>query len=234
MDRIITFLSGGLVAIFLYLLLIFGFAYLYLDSLFTPKSYSPKTETTITMVDIQLENIEEKGKEEEKVEEKKEEGSETPKTSPFDKNLLQNLENYKQEPKKEIQPESSNDKSASRKKGERSEPKKSVKEMVDALNIKNVNLKKMSLKPNAGESDPYFDKIYEILSDWVPTNDALKATVVLNITNSGYFTYSLKDSSGDKAFDESIIKFLDGLNRTLPPHTKANTIAIEVNFKKKE
>lgn len=232
MDRILTFLSGGIISVFLYLLLVFALAYAYLGSIFSPKQISPKVETTISMVEVQLETFEQQGKEEEKLEKKEDEGSQTPRKSEFDRNLLQNLDSYKKEPDPKEKPPSIDDKIAARKKGEKSEPKKSIKEMVDALNIKNVEIKSLNLKSNLGESDPYFDKIYEILSSWTPTNDFLSATVVLKITNSGSFTYILKKSSGDQAFDRSITQFLDSLGGGFPPHTKPGTFSVEVNFKK--
>lgn len=232
MDRFLTFLSGGIISIFLYLLLVFALAYAYLDSIFSPKQISPKIKTTISMIEVQLESFKQQGKEEKKLKKMGDEGSLTPKKSEFDRNLLQNLANYKKEPELKEKPPSIDDKISSRKKGQKSEPKKSIKEMVDALNIKNVKIKGLNLKSNLGESDPYLDRIYEILSGWIPTDNFLSATVVLEIANSGFFTYELKKSSGDQAFDRSVTQFLDSLGGTLPPHTKPGTFLIEVNFKK--
>lgn len=234
MDRTLSFLTSGLIALSLYFLLMFSFVYIYLDSMVVAKKFTPKEKTSITLMDIQIETLDEKGKEEDKKESEKDEGSLTPKKSEFDRNLLQKLDKYdkKEEDKK---PPSVDDKLASRKKGEKSEAKKSAKELVQGLNLKKVTTPTLNLKSNIGESDPYYDKIYEILSRWNPGSreNILSAAVELRIQNSGLFTYRLSRKSGDPSFDSSIRAFLDNLN-AFPAHKKNKTVMIEVIFKTKD
>ena len=61
------------------------------------------------------------------------------------------------------------------------------------------------------ENDPYFSKIYNLLSSrWNPTrffND-LKAKVIITISHNGTFSYQFIQYSDDIGFDNQLKNFL--------------------------
>lgn len=112
-------------------------------------------------------------------------------------------------------------------------------------NIKMSNslnkLEKASSKPqlkSKNENDPYFSKVYEILSArWQPTmiRQDLRAKVIVSITNSGSFSYNISQYSGDTSFDEQLMRFLDKQkNLAYPTHSKGSSVDIEIEFKAKK
>jgi len=108
-----------------------------------------------------------------------------------------------------------------------------LKEKVESKsNSKNVTLSK-----NKDEQDPYYSKIYQLLSSrWNPTifADDLKAKVNIVIYNNGKFSFKFIQYSGNDGFDEQLKEFLN--NETLksyPVSPSNKTVNIEILFQSK-
>lgn len=121
---------------------------------------------------------------------------------------------------------------------ERREERRRARELVHDINLTKPSIKMRSKASGQGEVDAYMSKLYEILyGSWHP--EALyagaKATVRLMIEPDGSFNYRLTAPSDNQGFNESLIEYLDNLQRTkLPPHKRGRTLVIDVEFKAKE
>jgi hypothetical protein len=89
-----------------------------------------------------------------------------------------------------------------------------------------------------GEVDAYMSKLYEILyGSWQPeaVYASLKVSVRFAIRPSGSFNYRVLSPSDNQGFNESLIEYLDTLQRKgLPSHKRKKTLVIDVEFKAKE
>ena len=108
-----------------------------------------------------------------------------------------------------------------------------LKEKVESKSSsKNVTMTK-----NKDEQDPYYSKIYQLLSSrWNPTifADDLKAKVNIVIFNNGKFSFKFIQYSGNEGFDEQLKEFLN--NETLknyPVSPSNKTVNIEISFQSK-
>ena len=102
---------------------------------------------------------------------------------------------------------------------------------------KNINLKKIVVNESKNDNDPYFSKIYQLLSDrWQPTvffND-LTAKVLIIISNNGTFSYQFIQYSDNIGFDTQLKQFLE--NETMKPYPvnpNNKTTEIEISFQSK-
>ncbi|MFW6307153.1 MAG: TonB C-terminal domain-containing protein [Campylobacterales bacterium] len=235
MARVFAFLGTGLLSFIIYISLIVSFAYIYLDSIFTPEKYSITTKTAMAPIEVSLvspaENRDAKDEVEDEVSEKS--GSSSPKKSSVDKNLFQTLDSY--DKPQEQTPLSYDDKKASRLKGESTKAKKSAKDALKNLNLKEIKTDNLNIKSTLGESDPYYDKILKILSRWTPgsTQTQMSSVVRLVVKQSGLYSFSIEKSSGDVDFDRSITYFLEDI-ASMPSHKKSRDVIIEVIFKTKD
>ncbi|MEA3553604.1 MAG: TonB C-terminal domain-containing protein [Campylobacterota bacterium] len=87
------------------------------------------------------------------------------------------------------------------------------------------------------ESDPYFSKIYQILSNrWNPTvfyND-LNAKVLVFISSNGRFSYQFVQYSNNIGFDNQLQEFLDSQSlEEYPISPNDKSIKIEILFQSK-
>lgn len=116
---------------------------------------------------------------------------------------------------------------------------------TEKLTLSKLTENKMTKKANntvtmektTDNQDPYYTKIYQILSNsWNPTiflND-LKVKVNIIIFNNGKFSYKFIQYSGNVGFDTQITEFLN--NETLkkyPVSPKNKTVNIEITFQSK-
>jgi len=109
---------------------------------------------------------------------------------------------------------------------------KLMKNKISKATNKNVSMEKTS-----ENQDPYYSKIYQILSNrWNPTifvND-LKVKVNIIIFSNGKFSYKFIQYSGNIAFDNQIRKFLnDETLKTYPISPTKKTVNIEIVFQSK-
>jgi hypothetical protein len=103
--------------------------------------------------------------------------------------------------------------------------------------VKSITNKKVSLKSNQ-ESDPYYSKIYKILSSrFIPRqiNDDLSSKVIVTISLNGEFNYKIIQYSDNEIFNQQLINFLDNQTTNIfPIHKNKNTVSIEIIFKTKK
>ena len=97
--------------------------------------------------------------------------------------------------------------------------------------------KKITMDKVKDKQDPYYTKIYQILSSrWNPTifaND-LKAKVNIIIFNNGKFSFKFIQYSGNDGFDESVKNFLNNETQKSYPVSPLNkTVNIEISFQSK-
>ncbi len=107
----------------------------------------------------------------------------------------------------------------------------SVSKLLDSVKTKAAVMASTDSKNNR---DPYFSKIYELLSSrWQPMLivDGLSAKVIVMISSDGTFNYRFLQFSGDERFDDSLRTFLDTQrSETYPTHDRGSTQEIEVKF----
>jgi len=100
-----------------------------------------------------------------------------------------------------------------------------------------TNSKNIAMDKSKDSQDPYYSKIYQILSTrWTPTifSDDLKAKVNIIIFNNGKFSFKFIQYSGNFGFDNQLKSFLS--NETLkkyPISPKNKTVNIEITFQSK-
>jgi len=101
----------------------------------------------------------------------------------------------------------------------------------------NTNVKKVVMSKSENEKDPYFSKIYQMLSNrWTPTifSNDLKAKVLVSISNNGRFSYKFIQYSADIGFDRQLKEFLDKESFKIYPINPNNKkINIEILFQSK-
>jgi protein TonB len=116
---------------------------------------------------------------------------------------------------------------------------------VDKLKLSKLTNNKQARKSknkniateSKNESDPYFSKIYDLLSKrWQPTifyND-LSAKILVFISSNGIFSYQFVQYSNNIGFDEQLQNFLDDeCLRKYPVSPKGKSIKIEILFQSK-
>ncbi len=105
-------------------------------------------------------------------------------------------------------------------------------------NVKvNTNNKNVSMNKVKNKEDPYYSKIYEILSSrWNPTvyDNDLKAILNITIFNNGKFSYKFIQYSGNDGFDNELKSFLNReTQKTYPISPSKKTVSIEVILRSK-
>lgn len=102
---------------------------------------------------------------------------------------------------------------------------------------KNISSKKQIAQESKFEKDPYFSKIYQLISSrWKPTIffNELSAKVLITISSNGSFSYQFIQYSNNTGFDTQLKKFLESqtvLSYPISP-SKAST-QIEITFQSK-
>jgi len=117
---------------------------------------------------------------------------------------------------------------------------KKVKNIVLSNLLKNQNLntvRKAVLNKTKNETDPYFSKIYQMLSSrWNPIvfSNNPTARVLVNITNNGIFSFNFIQYSGNVDFDRQLKDFLIGESlKKYPINPHKQTTNIEITFQSK-
>ncbi|MEA3383241.1 MAG: TonB C-terminal domain-containing protein [Campylobacterota bacterium] len=113
----------------------------------------------------------------------------------------------------------------------------------DALSIKDFETNKKSNFNNIisseskNENDPYYSKIYQILSSrWRPTIflNNLKAKVLITILSNGKFNYKFVQYSDNMGFDEQLKLFLNSQTiESYPVNPNKRSTSIEIIFQSK-
>ena len=116
------------------------------------------------------------------------------------------------------------------------EKQKKVDKLTVSKLVKNkqTTAKKTAVSSVKKDSDPYFAKIYNIISTrWQPTsffNDS-KAKVVITISKSGVFSYKFLKYSNDTGFDTQLTNFLDQeSSKIYPVNPNGSSTTIEISF----
>lgn len=119
------------------------------------------------------------------------------------------------------------------------EKEKKVKDVVvsELVNNQSSNVKKAVLSESQNETDPYFSKIYQMLSSrWTPTifSDNLKSVVTITIQNNGIFSFKFIQYSQNSNFNTQLENFLnqESLKR-YPVNPNGKTTQIEITFQSK-
>ncbi len=110
------------------------------------------------------------------------------------------------------------------------EPKKSA---MDRIN----EAQESEEDSQSGIEDEYKAKLKELLSQWGEQGEfkGEMANVVLTIKPTGDFTFTLKRSSDNQAFNEGLIQYLESLQKVgLGAHSAPRSLVIDVNFIAKE
>jgi hypothetical protein len=120
------------------------------------------------------------------------------------------------------------------------EKEKKVKDIVlsDLLEKQNIsNVKKVVLSESKNETDPYFSKIYQMLSTrWNPTvfSNNLSARILVTITNNGIFSFKFIQYSENIGFDQQLKDFLNAESlKQYPINPNNSTTNIEILFQSK-
>ena len=110
--------------------------------------------------------------------------------------------------------------------------------LVRDINLSKTSIKMASKAGGQGEVDAYMSRLYDILyGSWQPeaVYAGSKATVRLFIEPDGSFNYRILYPSDNQGFNESLIEYLDRLQKQgLPTHKRNKTLTIDVEFKAKE
>ena len=110
--------------------------------------------------------------------------------------------------------------------------------LIKDLNLSKPRITMVSKAGGQGEVNAYMSKLYDILySSWQPSSlyAGLTAKVRLHIAPDGSFTYRMLYPSDNQGFNESLIEYLDTIQKKgLPPLKKGGPLTIDVQFKAKE
>ncbi|WP_456451001.1 TonB C-terminal domain-containing protein [Hydrogenimonas sp.] len=121
---------------------------------------------------------------------------------------------------------------------EEQEERRRAERLVRDINLSKTSIKMASKAGGEGEVDAYMSKLYEILyGSWQPeaVYAGQAATVRLTIAPEGSFNYRVLYPSDNQGFNESLIEYLDTLQkRGFPPHKRGKPLTIDVEFKAKE
>lgn len=119
------------------------------------------------------------------------------------------------------------------------EVKKKIKNLFDDVvvkdDVKKVKpvKKKVVKKKDKGVVNKYFAQIEDILYSW-PAQSSFageKANVWMTIKQNGSFTFKIKSSSGNIAFNNALIEYLKQLQSIkLPKHTSNKAYNLKVEF----
>jgi|GEM_PF-1091133 len=116
-------------------------------------------------------------------------------------------------------------------------PRPSAKKLLEKIKL-DTDIKISSRSGGQGEVDAYMSKLYKRLyGSWQPDPlyAGLKATVRFRIRPDGTFRYRVVVPSDNQGFNESLIEYLDAMQRMgFPPHKKGKELVIDVEFKAKE
>jgi len=111
-----------------------------------------------------------------------------------------------------------------------------LSKLVDKVETKSSS-KNVAMNNAQKEQDPYYSKIYQILSSaWRPTifEDDLISKVNIVISNNGTFSYKFIQYSGNVGFDNQLKAFLNNETRKSYPVSPTNkTVNIEITFQSK-
>jgi len=109
--------------------------------------------------------------------------------------------------------------------------------LKDLDNSNRNNIKNVISSESKNESDPYYSKIYQLISSrWQPTIffNNLKAKILISISNSGQFNYQFIQYSDNMGFDNQLKMFLDKEKLIQYPINPNNrSTKIEITFQSK-
>ena len=119
------------------------------------------------------------------------------------------------------------------------EKQKKVNKLTVSKLVKNkqTTAKKIVVSNVKKDTDPYFSKIYTIISSrWQPTNfyNNSKAKVIITISKTGTFSYKFIKYSNDTGFDTQLKDFLEQEStKQYPANPNNSDTTIEISFQSK-
>lgn len=233
------FYLSGVISISIYF--IFTFLFLFYMNSPAPKKFDINTKTTV----LELELISTKA-DEERVAKKSESKQEkivkksTSKSNKQQADFKSLFANVKTKAKTITQKEVSTQKASidpSRFKSKFEKQKKSDNVNVSKLlsDVKTTTNRQVTNSSSKGEEHEYFSQIKQILWErWNPKllEEGLVVKVLVMISSSGDFDYSILKYSKDIRFDESLKEFLEAQTmQSFPTHNINKKVDIIVNFK---
>lgn len=235
-----SFILSGIISFSFYILICFLVFYYMLSP--AVKTYSFESKATVLELDVIVEKSDKKRvekKEDKKVEKEEVVEKETSIAAEKKPDLKSLFGSVKVTETKVAKEEINNvEKSADPKrfKAKFEKEKKSSNVKIDSLitDTKTTTDSKSKSATKGEETDEYFSKVNELLNEFTPsTREAnLKAVVLVIISPSGQFDYSIKSLSNNESFDASLKAFLeDQKNVPYPVPKQGNTVRVEVDFK---
>lgn len=241
MDKLILHISGCIISLSVYILIIIFLVFKFSQREAEPTRYSFQKETTfeVSLMEITPEikpEVKPPPKEEKKVEEipvEQESASRTPHVGLGVNKLFSQVE--AKVPVKEVKPSDIHDKIARKKKAEKSVQKDAIDESLQKI-LSDVNVKNtMTFNAPTGQYDEFYAEVSKILYlNWNPSgfNYKEESKVIITITSSGRFSYKISKKSGNASFDSALEEFLEKMkNIEFPPFPRGDRTSIEVTFK---
>jgi hypothetical protein len=119
------------------------------------------------------------------------------------------------------------------------EKERQVEDLVlsELIKTKSADIKKVVLNDTSNEKDPYFSKIYQMLSSrWNPTifSNDLQAKVLISIQNNGFFSFKFIQYSKNENFNRQLESFLNSESlKSYPANPNGKRTNIEILFQSK-
>ena len=243
MQKKSSFLISGIISFSFYILICFLVFYYVSNP--PAKKYTTQIKPTVIELDMIVEKSDKKRiekKEDKKIEKKEvvveKAASVAAEKKPDLKSLFANVKTKsKKVAKKEVNKVvKSIDPKRFKSKFEKQKKSSNVK-LDKLLNDKKTTTNvKSSSKSKSKESDEYFSEVSSLLDAWVPLirEDNLTATVLVNISANGTFSYRFSKYSGNNDFDISLKAFLEEQKSIIyPKPKKGKKVQINVDFKSK-
>lgn len=249
MDNLKYNLTAGIISFTLYGAIVFFFLF-YINTA-EVKKVSALNKTTVLELDIVIEEKKEeevqkasmiktpdaqKSKIEKKVVKKSSSVSATKKTDL--KSLFANVTTKATKVRKEKVLNVKKSTIASRYKSKFEKDKKVEKlNSANLKEVKKVQKKNVVAQMANDEKDPYFSKIYQIISSrWQPVvfYEDLIAKVIITISNNGSFSYKFIQYSNNMGFDNQLKTFLNSQStKQYPVNSNGKPSTIEITFQAK-
>lgn len=234
--------ASGLLAIGLYMAILWGFFYQYALSKFQPIEYAPKTQTIFEVSIVPPAKKEPPPKKPtppsappktEPMPESKESTSKTPKVGVAAKDLFSEVETKAPAPKEDEFVRDLDDILAKRKQAWETKQAKQPETQAQKI-VQNIQLSQtVAITPSKGVSDEYVDKISQILHEgWQRANiNVDHALVQIFVSKTGQFDYKIMRPGTTDAFNRALHTFLQQMeDKDFPPYESGEQIELEVKF----
>jgi len=240
-ENSLSFITSGIIAIFIYFVLCFLVMYY----IFTPTKESVNITPSLTTIELEMiEEVASKKMVERKVEkiikEEKEVDKSTSASNEKRPDLKSLFANVKATSSKIVKEEVNNiEKSIDPKrfKSKFEKEKKSSNIKIDKLleDEKTATDSRVKSSSKGDKEDDYASKIYEILQAGAPIarDIQISAKIIIFIDKYGKFDYEFQKRSGEEAYDAALKSYLDSqklIPFPIPPEEKAVKYSVDFKF----